>query len=212
MKQGDYFKELGFFHIFSYFRVMENKDTTNIDQLFWRIALKDDEKAFRSLFFEFFSALCVFAHRYIDNWESCEDIVQDTFFKIWKNRKNIEINTSSRNFLITSVRNNCIDHLRKQESEHNWRLKEMEKMNAPAIDDLYSVTELEGMLQTALDKLPKNTRAIFEMNRFEGKTYAKIAEEKGISVKTVEAHMSKALKHLRHELKDYLPFVILLLW
>lgn len=191
---------------------MERKDSTSIDLLFWRIALKDDEEAFRSLFFEFFSALCVFAHRYIDNWESCEDVVQDTFFKIWKNRKNIEINTSSRNFLITSVRNNCIDYLRKQETEHAWRLKEMEKNTALQNDDLYSAVELEEMLLAALTKLPENTRSIFEMNRFEGETYTKIAQEKGISVKTVEAHMSKALKHLRHELKDYLPLVVLLLW
>lgn len=59
-------------------------------------------------------------------------------------------------------------------------------------------------------KLPENTRIIFEKNRFEGKKYTEIAEEQQISVKTVEAHISKALKILRVELKDYLPFLILL--
>ena len=90
----------------------KEKEISSIDSLFWRIAIKDDEIAFRTLFFQFFSPLCVFAHRYIDRWETCEDIVQETFFKIWKNRKNIEINTSSRNFLITSVKNTCVN--RKQ--------------------------------------------------------------------------------------------------
>ena len=66
------------------------------------------------------------------------------------------------------------------------------------------------MLSEALDKLPENTRLIFEKNRFEGKKYTEIAEEQQISVKTVEAHISKALKILRVELKDYLPFFILL--
>ena len=71
----------------------KEKEINIIDNLFWKIAIKDDETAFRTLFFQFFSPLCVFAHRYIDNWETCEDIVQDTFFKIWKNRKNIERQT-----------------------------------------------------------------------------------------------------------------------
>ncbi|WP_129699178.1 RNA polymerase sigma-70 factor [Parabacteroides goldsteinii] len=191
----------------------KEKEISSIDSLFWRIAIKDDEIAFRTLFFQFFSPLCVFAHRYIDNWDTCEDIVQETFFKIWKNRKNIEINTSSRNFLITSVKNTCIDFLRKQETEQNWQQKEIEN-NTPwyTSEDIYSTIELEQMLSAALAKLPDNIRIVFEKNRFEGMTYAEIAAEHNISVKTVEAYMTKALKHLRVELKDYLPLMILLLW
>lgn len=192
---------------------MEDKGINSIDSLFWKIALKDDEIAFRTLFFQFFSPLCVFAHRYVDSWENCEDIVQETFFKIWKNRKNIEINTSSRNFLITSVKNSCIDFLRKQETEQNWQQKEIENNTSwHTSGDIYSTIELEQMLAAALAKLPDNIRIVFEKNRFEGMTYAEIATEHNISVKTVEAYMTKALKHLRVELKDYLPLIILLLW
>ena len=162
-----------------------------IDKLFWNIAVNDDENAFKTLFFQFFSPLCIFAHRYIERWETCEDVVQESFLKIWENRKSIRIETSARNFLVTSVRNNCIDYLRKQELE-------------------LAIVELRTMLAEALDKLPENTRLIFEKNRFEGKKYTEIAEEQQISVKTVEAHISKALKILRVELKDYLPFLILL--
>ena len=191
----------------------KEKEINSIDSLFWKIALKDDEIAFRTLFFQFFSPLCVFAHRYVDNWETCEDIVQETFFKIWKNRKNIEINTSSRNFLITSVKNSCIDFLRKQETEQNWQQREIENNTSwYTSGDIYSTIELEQMLSVALAKLPDNIRIVFEKNRFDGMTYAEIATEHNISVKTVEAYMTKALKHLRVELKDYLPFVLLLLW
>lgn len=194
-------------------KTMKEIESGIIDNLFWKIALKDDEEAFRTLFFQFFSPLCVFAHRYVEDRDTCEDLVQETFLKIWKNRKNIEINTSCRNFLITSVRNSCIDTLRKQETEQNWQSREtMDKQDAYTSDDLYSALELEQMLSAALDKLPENIRIVFEKNRFEGKTYAEIATEHAISVKTVEAYMSKALKHLRVELKDYLPFAILLLW
>ncbi|MFT4222129.1 RNA polymerase sigma-70 factor [Dysgonomonas sp.] len=186
--------------------------TDTIDKLFWRIALKDDEEAFRTLFFEFFSSLCVFAHRYTDDWATCEDIVQDTFFKIWKNRKSIEINASSRNFLITSVRNSCIDYLRKQDLVRVWQEREVLEKSKYTPDDLYSHIELEQMLSAALEKLPENVRSVFELNRFEGKSYKEIAEQQGISVKTVEAHISKALKILRVELKDYLSLLILFFW
>lgn len=192
---------------------MKEKEISTIDSLFWKIAIKDDEIAFRTLFFQFFSPLCVFAHRYVDSWETCEDIVQETFFKIWKNRKNIEITTSSRNFLITSVKNSCIDFLRKQETEQNWQQREMENYNSRYTPgDIYSTIELEQMLSAALAKLPDNIRIVFEKNRFDGMTYAEIAAEHNISVKTVEAYMTKALKHLRIELKDYLPLMLLLLW
>lgn len=183
-----------------------------IDQLFWRIALKDDEEAFRSLFLEFFSSLCVFAHRHIDDWDTCEDIVQDTFFKIWKNRKSIEINSSCRNFLITSVRNSCIDYLRKQDLIREWQEKEIQEKAKYPLDDLYSRIELEQMLLKALAKLPENIRNVFELNRFEGKSYKEIAELQGVSVKTVESHISKALRILRTELRDYLPFLLLFFW
>jgi len=189
---------------------MSNTSRTT-DQLFWRIAVRDDEDAFRELFFDFFSPLCVFAHRYVDVWEVCEDIVQETFLKIWKNRKQIEIKTSFRNFLLTNVRNSCIDYLRKRNLEKQWKEKEIQNGLKEVSDDLYSLVELEKMLADALSKLPENLRQVFEMNRFDGKTYREIAEEKELSVKTVEARMTKALKILRVELMDYLPLILLIL-
>lgn len=168
--------------------------------------------AFRSLFDQFFSPLCVFAHRYVECWETCEDIVQEVFFKIWKNRKEIEISTSSRNFLVTSVRNACIDYLRKQEKEWDWQEKESQKSPSyNATEELYSTIELERLLTDALAKLPENIRTVFEESRFKDMTYTEIATEHNISIKTVEAYMTKALKHLRVELKDYLPLLLLLL-
>ncbi len=190
---------------------MEVRKNNEIDLLFWKIALKDDEEAFQTLFLEFFSPLCVFARRYVTDRETGEDIVQDTFFKIWKNRKKLQINTSGKNFLITSVRNACLDYLRKKEQEKQWQQQEMFESTAFSTDDFYSVTELENALNSALSRLPEKSRLVFEQNRFEGKTYAKIAEEQGLSVKTIEAYMTKALKQLRIYLKDFLPLSILFL-
>ncbi|MDR1379961.1 MAG: RNA polymerase sigma-70 factor [Tannerella sp.] len=190
---------------------METGKKNQMEQLFWRIALHDDEDAFRSLFLDFFAPLCVFANRYVENRETCEDIVQDTFFRIWKNRKTLEINTSGRNFLLTGVRNGCIDYLRKKERELLWRQKETHDRTVSDTEELYTTAELEHLLNKSLARLPEHIRLVFEQNRFEGKTYAEIAAGQHISVKTVEAYMTKALKQLRVDLKDYLPLFSLFL-
>ena len=127
------------------------------------------------------------------------------FSQIWENRKSIRIETSARNFLVTSVRNNCIDYLRKQELELAWKQWKIGKGDEPS-GDIYSIVELRTMLAEALDKLPENTRLIFEKNRFEGKKYAEIASNLSLSVKTVEAEMTKALRTLRDELEIYMKY------
>ena len=179
------------------------------DMLFRKVSLQDDEDAFRILFYDFFAPLCVFAHRYLEEMETCEDIVQETFYRIWKNRKDLDIQISARNFLITSV-NACLDLIRKQEIEKRWIEKRLEEDTEEEYEDLYTTQELESLLNQALDKLPEQIASTFRMNRFDGKTYVEIAEEKQISVKTVEAYMTRALKFLRIELKDYLPILLIL--
>ena len=76
-------------------------------------------------------------------------------------------------------------------------------------DDIYSTLELEEMIARALAQLPDNLRLVFEMSRFEGYSYVQIAEKQNISVKTVKLYMSKSLKLMRRELKDYLPLILL---
>lgn len=191
---------------------MESVNSYNeIDSLFWKIALKDDKEAFKKLFTNFFAPLCVFAQRYVENRTTSEDIVQDVFFNIWKNRKNLDIRTSTRNFLITSVKNSCIDSLRRKEVESRYMTVQADKMNEADTEDLYAISELEEAINKALEKLPDKIRLVFEMSRFQELTYAEIAQQQDISVKTVEAYMTKALKQLRVELKDYLPFILLFL-
>lgn len=189
---------------------MKEKDAI-YENLFRKVAFLDDEQAFKQLFLEFYPALCVFAMRYITQEETVKDIVQDVFFKIWKNRKCTDITTSFRNFLITSVRNGCTDYLRKRERENRY----LEKNELTAIsissEDVYTLKELETAISDALAKLPPNVREAFEMNRFKGMTYNEIADNMTVSPKTVEAYISKALKILRVELGDFLPFLLLFL-
>ena len=86
-----------------------------------------------------------------------------------------------------------------------WKQWKIGKGDEPS-GDIYSIVELRTMLSEALDKLPENTRLIFEKNRFEGKKYAEIASSLSLSVKTVEAEMTKALRTLRDELEIYMKY------
>jgi len=189
---------------------MKEKDAA-FENLFRKVAFQDDEQAFKELFLEFYPAMCVFAMRYISQEETARDIVQDIFFNIWKNRKNIDITTSFRNFLITSVRNSCTDYLRKQEVENRYMEKSELSAIHPSPEEVYTLKELESAIGEALAKLPSNVREAFEMNRYKGMTYVAIAEKMEVSPKTIEAYISKALKVLRIELQDYLPFLLLFL-
>lgn len=184
---------------------------TDADRLFKDMAEDNDQDAFRVLFLQFFSPLCVFANRYVEDKETCEDIVQDTFMRIWEKRKGIFITSSFRNFIVTSVRNSCIDYLRKQELENNWVQWRIDVDSEENNGDIYTLRELQSILKEALSKVPENIRTTFEMNRFEGKKYAEIDELKQISVKAVESHICKVLKYLRTELKDFLPLLLLIL-
>lgn len=184
-----------------------------LDNLFRRISFNDDQEAFKKLFFDFYPSLCLYAGRYISSPETCEDIVQDSFFNLWKNRKKIEITSSFRNLLITSVKNNCLDYLRKQSVRQGYVYNHSvsEIYGGPDTPEaIYTVYELEEMLNSALDQLPENVVRAFKMSRFDKMTYNQIAEEMCISSKTVESYISKALKILRIELKDYLPLTLIL--
>lgn len=180
------------------------------ETLYLKIVLEDDHEAFKKLFFEFYPSLCVFAGRYIISPDICEDIVQDVFFNIWKNRKSLNIHSSFRNFLVTSVKNSCTDHLRKESSHNKYIENQTSTSTSPSPIDVYTTNELQEMLQSALDKLPQNIQSAFDMSRNKNMTYKEIALEMDISPKTVESYISSALKTLREELKDYLPLLLLM--
>ena len=186
---------------------MSNKG--QYEDIFRRVSFADDHDAFRKLFFEFYPSLCVFAGRYISNSETCEDVVQEVFFNLWKNRKTLNIHSSFRNFLVTSVRNSCTDYLRKKSSHEKYIETHSLSTSYPSPVEVYTINELEEMLQAALEKLPLNVQSAFNMSRSQKMTYKEIAVEMSVSFKTVESYISHALKVLREELKDYLPIALI---
>lgn len=182
----------------------------NVNELFEKIVTQSDEVSFRTLFYLFFSPLCVFAHRYVSNWETCEDLVQEAFLRIWEKRESIRVEHSVRNLLLTTVKNQCIDYHRREEMKDRWRLEKLEYISEDTNEDAYSIVELRRLFADALKKMPDEIKDTFELSRFQGKKHTEIAEIQRVNLRVVEYRMAKALKLLKEELKDYLPYLIII--
>jgi len=131
--------------------------------------------------------------------------------KIWVNRESLVFSSSERSYLFRAVRNGCMNVLKHMDIREEYKaLKERETQESQRSgEDEMIVSELEQKIREAIDRLPMERRKIFIMSRFDGQTYSQIAGKLGISVKTVENQMGKALKTLREELSEYLPWLIL---
>lgn len=147
-----------------------------------------------------------FAMNYLSDKDQAEELVQDVFTNVWVKAESITINTSAKSYLFTATRNACLNFLKHQKFENAYAEHHVRALSHSQSEVEYD--ELVSRLETAMQKIPEKCRAIFEMNRFEGKRYKEIAEELNLSLKTVENQMGKALKILRTELGDYLPLIL----
>lgn len=164
-----------------------------------------DINQFEVLFKEYYEKLCAFGTKYVQNIEQAEEVVQDTFYNIWKNRKTLNITTSLKSYLYTAVRNNCLQVIRTRSLDikyENYYKSHYTNDSISPADEL-NAKELSNVINKALNSLPEKCRIIFKMSRYEGLKYHEIAKKLSISIKTVEANMGKALKHFRTYLKDY---------
>ena len=169
------------------------------------------KQKFEKLFKEHFSGLCYFARKYLDDMDSCKEIVHNVFLKIWENRENFDWNKPAKSYLFTSVYNRSINFLRDNKKFSKAGSEIIESVDTGEFNDSMEVAELESKIKSAMLKLPEKCREVFELSRIDGKKYAEIAKYLNISVKTVETQMSKALKVLKEELKDYIYMIILFL-
>lgn len=176
-----------------------------------------DRKAFEQVYFEFYDVLFHLSLQYLQEEALSEEIVQDAFMKLWEVRENLKDDSNIKNYLYTITKNNCLSQLRKvQVIQHNVKdihYLEMQ-FNYEALtslpDDYLQFDELKDKIEQAIDALPDDLKAVFIMNRFEDLKYREIADQLHLSVKTIEARMSKALVILRKELKEYLPVITLI--
>ncbi len=171
-----------------------------------------NEKEFQQLFNSFYSPLCRFAAGYLYDAGSAEEIVQQVFVNLWYKRNSIDPDKAVKTYLFTSVKNRCLNYIRDQKKYRNYYLDVEAELEIPINErDLISESDLEKQVKKAIEKLPEKCREIFLLCRFEDMKYKEVAKKLNISEKTVEAQMSKALKIMREELKDYY-FLLLLFW
>jgi RNA polymerase sigma-70 factor (ECF subfamily) len=163
-----------------------------------------DVQQFESLFRSSYVSLVRYAKTLLKDQDTAEEIVQDLFFRIWKDREKIKIESSLNGYLFRSVHNRClhfIEHNRIVEKHaEEMSFRQPESPESPS--DILNYKELQAKIANILEKLPERCGQIFCMNRFEGLKYIEIAEKLSVSVKTVEANMGRALKEFRKELTE----------
>jgi len=184
------------------------------------LLMNGDEASFKVVYNHFYPKLFYFVHEYIPSKDLVEDIVQDTFLTLWKKRLQLDPDTNLNAWLYTVAKNNSLKKIRDEKyrkaifREGRWTDFELE-LNVGALSKLdtsdLSFSEINRIIQTTLDHFPPQCRMVFELSRFDHKKNKEISDELGISVKTVEGHMTKAIKLFRVALKDYLPFIAFLL-
>lgn len=167
---------------------------------------------YEQLFDSTYEPLCRYAYSIIRDLDDAEDVVQKTFCKLWDQRDTLDIQSSINSYLYRIVHNDCMNFIHQQIShkEHNMNYSSTIDETVDSVSDHMSVTELQKAIDVALAGLPPQCRKVFEKSRMEQLTYAEIAKELNISTNTVENHISKALKLLRVELKDFLLVCLLL--
>ncbi len=162
-----------------------------------------DESAFRALFESYSESLLDFAFGFIRDVQVCEDIVQEVFVSIWRNRTKLNPELSLKAYLYKSVRNQALKYLRHAnvEREAERYLQELYYVPRTPEDELYQV-EMTVLLDRTIRQLPERCRTIFLMSRFDGLSYREIAEVLDISINTVKTQMGRAFASLR---KNLLP-------
>ncbi|KWW26233.1 MAG: RNA polymerase sigma-70 factor [bacterium] len=164
-----------------------------------------DRESFNKLFRRYYTPLTRFCVRFVADGDQAQEIVQDLFVKLWTNREKLVFNTSFESYMLRSVRNAAITFINKERShaEANERvLGDDSDANDPS--ETLQSNNLESSYRAILASMPEKRREVFLASRYDGMKYSEIAEKMDLSQKTVESHMSAAIKQLREGLKDYL--------
>lgn len=164
-----------------------------------------DRESFNQIFHRYYSPLTRFCVRFVGDSDQAAEIVQDLFVKLWTSREKLTFNNSFESYMLRAVRNSAITYINKERT-HADVIERIYTDDPDANDpsETLQSNNLEASYQKVLASMPEKRREVFLASRFDGLKYAEIAEKFGLSQKTVEAHMSAAIKQLREGLKEYL--------
>lgn len=165
-----------------------------------------DRDAFDAVFRAHYPTLVGVAERIAGERAVGEEVAQDVMLELWRRHETISVDESLRAYLIRAARNRALNHLRHERMKIRTAPRAAGETVTPAeAPARLAEAEIEAAVRAAVDTLPDRCREVFELSRGQGLRYAEIASVLGISVKTVEAQMGKALRVLRERLAPFLP-------
>lgn len=171
-----------------------------------------DRDAFGTVFRAYYSGLCAYAERYVGSADDAEEVVGDVFFRIWTARERWRVDGSLRAYLYRAVRNESLkwlEHRRvvdrvDREARAEGRSPGMGQ-RAPEPDVDLARSELSAAVRCAIESLPNRCRETLVLHRHHGMSYAEVAEVMGVTAKTVENQLARALRLLRERLAAWSP-------
>ncbi|NOS90506.1 MAG: RNA polymerase sigma-70 factor [Cyclobacteriaceae bacterium] len=184
---------------------------TDSDLIYDTELVQGNELAFEKIFKIYYKPLCHYAYSFLNDGAEAEEVVQNTFVKIWERRSNIQVQTSVKAYLYSMVRNSCLNVIKHEKVKKEFAKDHqyVSETSRPVVEEKMISNDLESKIYEAMRALPEQCRLVFQLSRFEELKYQEIAEQLEISVKTVENQMGKALKTMRLHLKEYLVLVLL---
>jgi RNA polymerase sigma-70 factor, ECF subfamily len=164
------------------------------------------EDAFDAIFRTHYAPLVGLAESLVRERAIAEEVVQEVMLELWRRRETLFVEESLRAYLFRATRNRALNHLRHERVERRGEPYARGETATPAVGAQRIVErEIDAALKDAVQDLPERCRQVFELSRAHGLRYAEIATTLGISVKTVEAQMGKALRILRDRMSPWLP-------
>lgn len=191
---------------------MKNDDY-NDNNLLIEALRNGDEKAYAYLIDTYHHKLCVYANSLVKNIYSAEDIVQNVFIKVWEQRTRLKPDHALKSFLYKLVYNEFIDLYRKNQSLFSLEKSYYDALNSIVFeDDSESFQRVLNVVNKEIQNLPPKCKEVFILSKKEGLTNIEIAEHLDVSVKTVEAQITKAFSILRTSLEEKIKNVLFLLF
>lgn len=185
-----------------------NPRISSVDHLLIEDIREGNEQALETLFLKYYKELCAYGSTITKDPAKTEEIVSDLFYHLWINSAQLSITSNVRAYLYASIKNRCINVLKKSMLVCEVQLAELSE---PAYEEIAIADTADdkderlSKVMQGVQSLPHKRREIFELNRLQGMSYQQIAEQLNLSERTVRNHVFRAMKYLKE-----LSFFILL--
>lgn len=170
-----------------------------------------EKSEFEKIFNAYYIGLCNYAYKLLLDRDRAEDAVQQVFSKLWEKRADYNITSSVQSYLYKATYNMSINEIKRRHKLQNLENEVVHQVSDLTADISSKTNELETAIEKGLANIPEKCRAIFVMSRYEEMKYKDIAQTLGISIKTVENQMGKALRLMRVHLSEFIAVVLMML-